>query len=424
MIQGQVLNKILNDKDSSIITLNNLTDDYFSDYKDEFNFIKNHINQCSIVPDKETFLDRFPDFPLFEVNEPTNYLLAELLEDKKKRTIASNYNDVRTLLMNGKIDEAMVKIQDLANSNASLVSLEAVDILNDTSRYDDYVERIDNSDKYFIKTGFPELDKIIGGWDAQDELATIVARNGLGKTWVLLKAAAAAAQQGKRVGIYSGEMSENKVGYRIDSILGNISNGALIHGSGSVKNEYKQFLEDLPEKVKGNIFVTTPKMINGPAGVGALRTFIEKYKLDVLFIDQHSLLEDDRKAKNPVEKASNISKDLKLLQVIKRIPIISVCQQNRSKIEDEDKMFDTTQLAQSDRIAQDSTLIIFIERKDDLMKLHLVKSRDTENGKIITYRVDLNRGIWTYVPDEDSDDGSEDGNIETSGYSEDDLDVF
>ena len=36
MIQAQVLNKILQNKDSSIITLNNLTVDYFSDYVEEF----------------------------------------------------------------------------------------------------------------------------------------------------------------------------------------------------------------------------------------------------------------------------------------------------------------------------------------------------------------------------------------------------
>ena len=45
MIQEQMLSKILNTKDSSIITLNNLGVEYFSDYVTEFNFIKNHLNQ-------------------------------------------------------------------------------------------------------------------------------------------------------------------------------------------------------------------------------------------------------------------------------------------------------------------------------------------------------------------------------------------
>jgi hypothetical protein len=42
MIQLQVLNRIINDQDSSILLLNNLTQEYFSDYPNEYNFIKNH----------------------------------------------------------------------------------------------------------------------------------------------------------------------------------------------------------------------------------------------------------------------------------------------------------------------------------------------------------------------------------------------
>jgi len=109
---------------------------------------------------------------------------------------------------------------------------------------------------------------------------------------------------------------------------------------------------------KGTIKVLTPANINGPVGVTALRAFIEKEHLDMLCIDQHSLLDDDRKAKNPVEKAANISKDLKNLQVLKRIPIISVCQQNRSSTEEG---VDTTHIAQSDRIGQDSTVVLAFE---------------------------------------------------------------
>lgn len=416
MIQEQVLNKIIQEKDASIITLNNLTDTYFSDYKDEFWFIKNHLTKYSVIPDMETFLSAFPDFQVITVNEPVNYLLEELMKDKNKRFLAENYTKVRQLIMENRVDEALQILKEASEESASFVSLQCVDILRDTSRYDAYVEKIDNYDKYFIKTGFAELDQILGGWDVNEELGTIVARNGLGKSWVLFKCAAAAAEQGKNVGIYSGEMSENKVGYRIDTIIGHLSNGAIVHGSGSVKNEYRRFLDNLADKVPGSIKILTPKMINGPAGVSALRAFIEKEHLDILFIDQHSLLEDDRKAKNPVEKASNISKDLKLLQVVKRIPIISVCQQNREKLE-EGKTFDTTQLAQSDRIAQDSTVIIFIERKDDLMRLHLVKSRDTENGKVLTYKVDLNTGSWIFVPD---DKASEEV-MQDSGYSEDEV---
>ena len=43
MVQLQMLNKILKDKDSSLLLLNNLSADYFSDYPNEYNFIKSHL---------------------------------------------------------------------------------------------------------------------------------------------------------------------------------------------------------------------------------------------------------------------------------------------------------------------------------------------------------------------------------------------
>lgn len=408
MIQEQVLSKILETNDSTIITLNNLTPDYFSDYTTEFNFIKEHLKNFSKVPDVETFLNRFPDFELIKVKEPTNYLLEELMKDKTRRFLANNYNKVRTLITEGRDEEALHLLKKASEQSETFVSLQAVDLLKDTSRFEKYLDKIDNQDKYFIKTGFKELDKITGGWDVNEDLVTIVARNGRGKTWILLKAATAAVEQGKKVGIYSGEMSEDSVGYRIDTLLGHINNAALTQGSGSIKNQYKNFLEDLKNKYsKGALYVLTPKQINGPATVSSLRAFVEKYSLDILFVDQHSLLQDDRGAKNPVEKASNISTDLKLLQSIKRIPIICVAQQNREKIEsanEKDKIFDTTQIALSDKIGQDSSQVIFLDREGDqgeLLKLYLIKTRQSGGtGTVLTYQIDLNKGDFRFIPNE------------------------
>ena len=395
MIQLQFLNYILKFKDISIVTLNNLTTEYFSDYKEEFAYIWNFYLKYGKVPDLETFLNIFPNFETIDVTEPPSYLLEELNRDKNKRYIASNFNTIRDLIMKDKVEDAIAILSSASEKVSSSISLQTVDIIHDKSRYESYLEKLDNYDNFYIKTGFPELDELIGGWDVKEELGTIVARPGVGKSWILLKCASAAAKQGRKVGIYSGEMSEDKVGYRLDTLIGHMSNGALIHGGASIKNEYKKYLDNLESEVPGSIKILTPRMINGPAGVNALRAFIEKEQLDILFVDQHSLLEDDRHGKTPVEKASNISRDLKLLQTMKQIPIISVSQQNRSV--NEDKSFDTNLVAQSDRISQDSTIIIFIERKDDLMKLHLVKVRDSETGKVLTYRVDLNKGSFIYV---------------------------
>lgn len=398
MIQLQYICKILSSKDPTLITLNNLTDEFFSDYKDEFNYIKNHLQKYGNIPDVETFLSIFSDFDYITVTESDKYLLDALYDDRNKRVLATTFNRVRDAINSGDTERAMQIYSESSEQLMQAKHLEAVDIYKDFSRYDAYLSRTKNIENYYVTTGFPELDEVIGGWDRKEELSTIVARTNTGKSMILYKTALAAAEQGLTVGIYSGEMSENKVGYRIDTMLSHISNTKLTHGDISVNNDYKTFLDSVGDRLKGKILVLTPPMINGTAGVSALRAFIEKYHLDMLCVDQHSLLEDDRKARNPVERAANISKDLKNLQVMAQIPIISVSQQNRE--DTSEKGVDTKNIAQSDRIGQDSTVVIFLERKDSVMTLTLVKSRDSANGVKLSYNVNFDTGSWIYIPSE------------------------
>ena len=422
MIQLQFINYLLASGDSSLVTLNNLNKDFFSDYTEEYKYITEHLQQYGNVPGTITFLDKFPDFDIIEVNESADYLVDKLYKDKNTRDLASIFNDIKNSLMTDDLDKAMEIYMNSVETMSQAKHIDSVDILRDTSRYEAYLERCDNFDKYYVRTGFKELDEIIGGWDREEELATIAARSNAGKSWVLFKCAVAAVEQGLNVGLYSGEMSERKVGYRVDTLISNISNTAITKGDRSVQNVYKKYLDELPNKYKGSLRILTPNMIDGPAGVGALRAFIERDNLDILFIDQHSLLEDDRRARALYEKASNISKDLKNLQVLKKIPIIAVSQQNRTSTENGVGL---EHIAQSDRIAQDSTIVIFFEQKDGTMTMHLIKSRDSANMKDLKYDVNLNNGTFIYKPDDEEEDiDIAPGNSISGSIKDDDEDIF
>ena len=286
---------------------------------------------------------------------------------------------------------------------------------NAQERYLDYESRINSFNEHYVTTGFKELDEIIGGWDREEEYALVVARTNNGKSLITLKMAIAAAQAGLTVGIYSGEMSAKKVGYRADSLISHISSGYLNHGNSIVKNEYKKFIESAPNLMSGTIKVITPADVVGEVTVNVLETFIEREHLDMLVIDQVSLLSDARKGKTPVECMSNISKDIKLLQTRKRIPIIAVSQLNRSKNDDaSDDTITTSMIAQSDRLDQDATCVIGISRdkKDaNLLKLQVVKSRDGQVGNKLSYSCDFGRGIFTYIPEEKDNKSSSQDNL-------------
>ncbi|MBQ3421757.1 MAG: hypothetical protein IJH34_08805 [Romboutsia sp.] len=396
LVQLQVLNYIISHRDFSIVINNNLDASFFSNFSAEFKFLYEHYKQYGQTPDIETFLKAFPDFEVLQVNESTDYLLSELYKEKNQTFLVTTFNQVKDLLMSGNTDKALDKFLAASQKVSSGKKLDAVDILEDISRYDDYVDKCNNFSKYYLSTGFRELDNIIGGFDRQEELAVIAARSGEGKSWLLTKFVAEAVKQGLTVGLFSGEMSVNKVAYRFDTLMSHISNGQLVHGNISAANDYMSYLKNLKENHSGNLYVMTRDMVDGKCGVNALRSFVEKYNLDILFIDQLSLLDDDRNGRAIFEQASNITKDLKILQTQKHIPIISVSQQNREKIE-EGEFAGTQNISNSDRIAQDATLILFLSRKDDILTVYIGKGRDGGTGEILKYNIDLDKGKYEYI---------------------------
>ena len=402
--QFQIINKVLQNKDYSFITLNNLTAEHFYGYKAEYEFIKAHYNNYHTVPDRLTFLQHFPEFVIQDVNEPDNYLIEQLYNDYNQSYLATRLNNLKKLLEADDTTGAMQYFQESLDKLHVGSALQCTDIMSDTSRYERYLDAGTNQAKYFISTGFPELDKIITGIDRRNENMVIAARTGVGKSQMMCAMAAAASKQGLCVGIYSGEMSVDKVAYRIDTMLGKVDNRKISRGDLFYKDHYKSYLESLACANYGPIKVITPADIAGPATVSALQAFIEKEHLDILFIDQYSLLEDESRARVAHEKVANISKAVKNLQVLKQIPIISVSQMNRTKNEDNSQ--DTTQIAMSDRIGQDATVLLMLDKKDSedpnqqgayKFTINIVKSRDGGDGRKLDYLWNFNTGDYRYI---------------------------
>lgn len=408
LVELQILNKVLNTKDYSIITDNNLSKEYFPKLTNEFNFISTHFKQYNQVPDVETFLKSFPDFEVIDVQESTTYLVDELYKEKNTNYLSTTFNKIRDLIMSGKTDEAMNVLSSASTTASHNKRLEAVDILTDTSRYDIYVDKTKDFGKYYITTGFKELDESFGGGiDRRNAYFVVSARAGYGKTLIMIKMAAAAADRGLKVGFYEGEMSVEKIGNRLDTIISHISNSSINHGRIEVANVYKNFLDNLKENHKGCLYVLTRDMVpENRMTVDVLRSFVDKYELDILFVDQISLLDDSHYAKQTFDQAANISKDLKMLQVQKHIPIVLASQQNRASIE-EGKYAGTQNLSLSDRIGQDATDVVFITKEEDILTFNIAKARDGCKQNVLTYQVNFNTCEFSYIPQDDDKLGME-----------------
>lgn len=402
MIQLQFLNKILNTHDLSLVTLNNIGVEYFSEYEEEFKFIQNHYDKYAKVPDKETFIAKFTDFNFIDVQESDTYLVDALQEDFVYRRALEVFKSVNEEMVNGDsrhgVELLLSKIPDLT----AKLNVEAVDILKEGAkrRFDEYCDKGNNTENYYISTGIKELDEIIGGWNKSGDLVAVCGRPGTGKSWWMDLFLANAAKAGKTVALYSGEMSESQVGYRIDTFMSGISNWKISHGYSDVFDDYQKHIEGL-QKLEGKFYVCTPKTLGGIATVPKLRAFCERYKVDLLGVDQYSLMDDANKNRARTERYEAISKDLKTLQIELGIPVLVNAQLNRGAVSPDTTEIGTEHIAGSDRIAQDSSIVLAITRPTkSRVCIHLTKVREATTGGKLTYEWQVDKGEFTFVPDD------------------------
>lgn len=409
MVEMQVLSKVLNNKDISLITNNNLTEDYFLNYVDEYNFILNHYARYGNVPDLETFLDKFPDFQVVKVSENDEYLITTIREEAQYAKTVPIINKVADLLQTNAYDAVDYLRSVLPTLDISKDNIGTNIIKNATDRYNEYLERANGNNK-LLSTGFLELDEIVGGLNRGEEFVVIVARTGEGKTWVLLKMLEELWKNKLSVGLIEPEMSYNKIGYRFDTLNANISNTSLLRGNDNIN--YKPYIDRL-NKNKTPFIVASPKDFDSNITVSKLKMFCETNNLDVLGVDGISYLRDERgkKSDNKTTSLTNISEDLMNLSISLGIPIICVVQSNRTGAGTENAP-ELDSIRDSDGIAYNASMILAIKQKEPGIEIVVRKNRNgMRDGKVL-YAWDIDKGKFIYVPSND-DSVSNDEQIQT-----------
>lgn len=411
MVDLQIISKIIATGDFSIIEDNYITDDYFRghknskgedlpDYYDEFRFIKDHYERYGNVPDRETFIAKFPDYKdggLPDVSESDQFLVEALREQY-------TFNRGLPILKRAAeifVDDANAGVEYMINSLKVLevnYDLAGTDIIADSDiRLEHYKDRVENQKDWYFTTGFPELDRIIHGIQRFEELVVIVARLGQGKSWVLEKIAAHIWKCGFRVGYISPEMGPDNVGYRFDTVYNGYSNSSLMWGLPDIDvDKYAEDLATLKEQ-KIPFIVSTPSQFDHRITISKLRNYIKKYKLDVLCIDGIKYMVDERYRKGDAEHVSltHISEDLIELSVEMRIPILVVSQANRAGVKEDTPDMDN--ISGSDGIGQCATKTITLRQDDGNLEMSVKKNRYGTLGPKLKYIWNINIGEFIYT---------------------------
>lgn len=421
MVELQVLSKVLNDKSISILELNSITPDYFLTYQAEYEFIMDHYQRYGNVPDKETFISKFPDFSIVSVSETDEYLINTFNEEylySKAVPVVQKIAELMQTDANAAVEFLNSQLDSLQVKSA----VKGVDIVSQArKRYEEWQEMKEHPELYSITTGFDQLDDVTGGWRRGEELAVIFARTGQGKSWVLIRTLEHAWRQGYRVGLIEPEMSGSKTGYRFDTLYGHLSNKSMMRGE--ELPEYEKYIQEL-EQNKIPFFVAHPKEFSRKITVQKLKSFVVTNKLDILGIDGISYLTDQRARRGDsiTTQLTNISEDLMDMSIELGIPILVVVQSNREGAK-EDKAPGLESIRDSDGIAYNASIVISMRQKDSRAEIVVQKNRNGVTGTRLNYLWDIDKGIFNYVENDEvdgegqkSDDGDTPPREEKKGY--------
>ena len=407
----QIISKVLATKDYSLIEDNLLTPEYFIGYENEAQFIIDHYNEFKVVPDEISFLDKFPKFDLQEVTDSDEYLIYKIREEEQFLRLKDALEESAKLLEEDSNKAAEYLLSRLGTDIQPQYRFSDEEIIESTQqRVKDSEYRNQNPTEWFIPTGFSEIDDDISGMQRGDELFVLFARTNMGKSWIAEAIATNCAELGYRAGYFSPEMSVQSIGYRFDTLHGNVPNTTVVLGrfdDNYTLEQYNEYAKTV-EKMTGKLYVTKPKDFQRKVTVSKLRNWIKERKLDLLVVDGIKYLSDERykRGDSVTISLTNISEDLMDLSSEMRIPIVVVVQANRGGVVDKNSL-DTPELENirdSDGIAQNASVVFAIRQlKDTIGDTYAIienkKMRNGAVGKSYKYKWDINLGKFESVDD-------------------------
>lgn len=403
MVAIQILSKILLTADNSIVEDNMLSVDYFVGYEDEYEFIQEHLKKYGNVPDTATFLSKFPDMEIVDVQESDRYLVDTIREEHLYHKSVPIIQKAAELLKADSNAAAEYLIHSLRELRPDY-GLGGVDIIADSQqRFEEFVERKEHKERWFFTSGFPELDELIYGIQRQDELFVIFARTNQGKSWVLEKICTHVWQIGHSVGYISPEMSASSIGYRFDTLHSNFSNSGLMWGKDVIdEEEYQRHIQGL-KNTSNKFMVATPADFDKKITVSKLKKWIEQHKLDMIAIDGITYMTDERSKRgdNKTTSLTNISEDLMELSMEMKVPVLVVVQANRGGVIEKGST-ETPELENirdSDGIAHNASKILSLRQISPGVIVFIVKKQrmGPVGGKLI-YNWDIDRGLFNFIP--------------------------
>lgn len=236
--------------------------------------------------------------------------------------------------------------------------------------FQDFLAAAPERKRNALNTGLADLDGILGGI-LQPDLIILGARPGMGKSTLMRHVALHVAHRGKRVPIFTCEMSSLQVAMgfvqRATSIAVNrMKSGDVLPNDVSRMVQVANEMSGLPIYLDDASGLTVDQMIR------RVRQLQQTGPVDLVCIDYLQLMRDSRhrgsRDPNRVQEVSAISEGLKAAAKDLQVPILALSQLSRQLENRTDKRPQLADLRESGSIEQDADTVLFLYREEEYVK--------------------------------------------------------
>jgi replicative DNA helicase len=241
-----------------------------------------------------------------------------------------------------------------------------------------------------VRSHIVEIDEVVTSFEPGDT-TLICGETSHGKTQLCIWLAREMAAHGAKVGFVSLEMPLEQITARFVSQISGYSYQEVMRATADAASHRQAFLDvtaGLEAYRKLGISTFDGSDVALASLVSHVRGWKRRHGLDIVFIDYIQLIHDGGGKRN--EEVARLSRGLKRLARIEKIPVIVVSQLSRMDSRSEEKRPSLRRLMDSSQLEKDATVVIgtYWEHRDDpdkdwkRLELLFLKNRNGATGTL------------------------------------------
>lgn len=352
-----------------------------------YEFVRGHYRAYRNLPNAAT-VQQETQVRLPVANEPLRYYLDKVEDRASYNLIRDHYQGLRDGMANrdmSAIGQAVDQMSRTLRTHRAGRTGEAIQINDAHQLVVDRLHRIRGSGGVSgVTTSWPMYDQITGGYQPSD-LITLVARPSMGKTYLLLRQAQAAHEDGHNVLVVTTEMSAEQIARRDVALRLGIDPKMM--QAGTLSTHMERRIRTVCQSMVGvdryRVFGVGMK-----SKLDAVAALVEEFGPTIVYIDGVYLLQPTDAPRNAsrTDRVAAVYDGLRALALDSNIPYVVTTQFNRSAGKaGKDGSLET--IAFADTIGTHSSVVVAVrdgptENPKDSRLLDFMKGREGESGQV------------------------------------------